>query len=162
MSETARLGDVLERAGIVYLDAGVLALHLTGDAEYLPLTRAILRGLRDGAFEGRTSAVSLYQLLVEPYRTGEDAVAERLEMLVAALPGFRIVPVDGTIARQAAQVKAQIGGGITRAIQIATALAGDSEVFVTQRSTLRRIAGLGVAQLDAYRNGGAGGEHSPA
>ena len=151
MSEARSLRQVLTEAGVVYLDAGVVALHLTGDPRYLPLTRVVLGGLRDGEFEGRTSAVTVYQLLVEPYRLGQEQTADRVEMLMAALPGLDIVPVSPTIARQAAQVKAQIGGGLTRAIQIATALAGDSEVYVTQRSPLRRIAGLGVAQLDAYR-----------
>ena len=66
-----------------------------------------------------------------------------------------MVPVSGTISRQAAQVMAQIGGGLTRAIQIATALSSDSEIYVTQRSALRRIAGLSVAQLDAYRRDAA-------
>ncbi|MEK6253774.1 MAG: hypothetical protein N2B05_03660, partial [Gemmatimonadales bacterium] len=89
--------------------------------------------------------------------SGHEAKAERVEVLVAALQGLEIVPVSATIARQAAQVKAQIGGGLPRAIQIATALAGDSEVYVTRRSTLRRIAGLGVAQLDAYRQGESDG-----
>jgi hypothetical protein len=145
------LQQVLAQAGVVYVDAGVVALHLAGDPRYLPLTRVVLGGLRDGAFEGRTSAVTLYQLLVQPYRLGQERTADRVERLLAALPGLEIVPVSATIARQAAQVNAQIGGGLTRAIQIATALAGDSEIYVTQRSALRRIAGLGVAQLDTYR-----------
>lgn len=153
MSEAREFEEALSDAGIVYLDASVLALHLTGNAKYLPLTRALLGGLRDGEFEGRTSGITVYQLLAEPYRSGQEQAAEQVERLLAALPGLEIVPVSATIARQAAQVKAQIGGGVTRAIQIATALAGDSEVYVTQRSTLRRIAGLQVAQLDAYRSG---------
>ncbi|MCL7960716.1 MAG: PIN domain-containing protein [marine benthic group bacterium] len=151
MSEVAAFRKALAEAGIVYVDAGVLALHLVGDARYLPLTRAILSGLRDGDFVAFTSAITIYQLLVEPYRSGQEARAERAEALIAALQGLEVVPVSATIARQAAQVKAQIGGGLPRAIQIATALAGDSELYVTRRSTLRRIAGLGVAQLDAYR-----------
>lgn len=151
MSEATDLQEVLAEAGVVYVDAGVVALHLTGDPRYLPLTRVVLGGLRDGEFEGRTSAVTLYQILVEPYRLGQEQTADRVEMLMAAVPGLEIIPVSPKIARQAAQVKAQIGGGLTRAIQIATALAGDSQIYVTQRSALRRIAGLGVAQLDSYR-----------
>jgi len=153
VNEVAAFRKVLAEAGIVYVDAGVLALHLVGDPTYLPLTRAILGGLRDQEFTAFTSAITIYQLLVEPYRSGHEATAERVEVLVAALQGLEIVPVSATIARQAAQVKAQIGGGLPRAIQIATALAGDSDIYVTRRSTLRRIAGLGVAQLDAYRQG---------
>jgi predicted nucleic acid-binding protein len=151
VNETAAFGSVLADAGVVYVDAGVLALHLAADPRYLPLTRVVLGGMRDGEFTGFTSAITIYQLLVQPYRSGHEGTAERAEMLVAALPGLEIVPISATIARQAAQVKAQIGGGLPRAIQIATALAGDSEIYVTQRSTLRRIAGLGVAQLDAFR-----------
>ena len=151
MNRKNNFRQMLVEAGVVYVDAGVLALHLAGDPHYLPLTRVVLGGLRDGEFEGRTSAVTVYQLLVEPYRSGHEQTAERVEMLMAALPGLEIVPVSPTIARQAAQVKAQIGGGLTRAIQIATALAGDAEIYVTQRSALRRIAGLRVAQLDAHR-----------
>ena len=153
MNEVAAFRKVLSEAGIVYVDAGVLALHLVGDDRYLPLTRTILAGLRDRDFTAFTSAITIYQLLVEPYRSGQEATAEQVEVLIAALQGLEVVPVSATIARQAAQVKAQIGGGLPRAIQIATALAGDSEVYVTRRSTLRRIAGLGVAQLDAYRQG---------
>jgi len=151
VTETSSFRRALSDAGIIYLDAGVLALHLAGDARYLPLTRSLLGGLREGEYSGFTSAVTLYQLLVEPYRSGHDSVAEKTEMLLAAIPGLEVVPVSATIARQAAQVKAQIGGSLTRAIQIATALAGDSEIYVTQRSSLRRIAGLSVAQLDSYR-----------
>ncbi len=155
MSDAVALRKALNEAGVVYVDAGVLALHLAGDTSYLPLTRVVLGGLRDGEFTGFTSSISLYQLLVEPYRSGQEKLAERVEILMAALPGLEMVPVSGTISRQAAQVMAQIGGSLTRAIQIATALSSDSEIYVTQRSGLRRIAGLGVAQLDAYR--GAGG-----
>jgi predicted nucleic acid-binding protein len=151
VSDAASLRKALEGAGVVYVDAGVVALHLTGDSRYLPLTRAVLGGLRDGDFTGLTSVISLYQLLVEPYRSGQESLAEQVEILMAALPGLEMVPVSGTIARQAAQVQAQIGGTVTRAIQIATALSGESEIYVTQRSALRRIAGLRVAQLDAYR-----------
>ena len=155
MNETNGLPQVLAEAGVVYIDAGVLALHLTGNPTYLPLTRAVLGGLRDGDFQGRTSAITVYQLLVEPYRSGQEQTAEQVERLVAALPGLEVVPVSARICRQAAQVKTQIGGGLARAIQIATALAGDAQVYVTQRSALRRIAGLRVAQLDAYLRGGA-------
>jgi hypothetical protein len=157
VSEIANFRRSLSDAGIVYLDASVLALHLTADSTYLPLTRVVLAGIRDGELSGLTSALSVYQLLVEPYRSGAEGSAERIERLLSGLPGLDIVPVTPSIATQAAQVKAQIGGSLTRAVQIATALASDAELYVTPRSALRRIAGLGVIQLDAYRAPGPDG-----
>ena len=150
MSDTARFEQALREAGVVHVDACVLALHLTGEPRYLPLTRALLAGLGRGDFEGRTSAVSLYQLLVEPFRSGQEIEAEAIEAYLAAFPGLTIIPVTADIARQAAQVRAQLGGSVERALHIATALGTDAEVFVTQRSALRRIAGMGVEQLETY------------
>jgi hypothetical protein len=157
MSEVGALRRSLSEAGIIYLDASVLALHLVGDPMYLPLTRLALGGIRDGELSGLTSALSVYQLLVEPYRSGAEGSAERIERLLSGLPGLEIVPVSPSLAAQAAQVKAQIGGSLTRAVQIATALASEAELYVTPRSALRRIAGLGVLQLDAYRAPGSDG-----
>jgi len=153
VSEPARLARVLAEARVVHIDASVFAVHLAGIPRYLPLTRALLGGLADHAFEGRTSALTLYQLTAEPYRRGRDEAAARVEACVTALPGLRVEPLTASLASQAAAVRAQIGGTFERAGQIATALAGDAELFVTQRSTLRRIAGLGVEQLDAYLTG---------
>ena len=151
MSEVESFRRALADAGVVYLDASVLALHLTGEPSYLPLTRVALGGMRDGDFSGLTSALSVFQLLVEPYRSGTEGAAEEVERLLMSLPGLEIVPLSATISGQAAQVKAQVGGSLARAVQIATALGSDAEVFVTQRSALRRIAGLGVLQLDGFR-----------
>jgi predicted nucleic acid-binding protein len=131
----------------------VLALHLAAVPRYIPLTRVLLGGLAEGAFEGRTSSLTLYQLLAEPHRRGREDTAARVEACIAALPGLQVEPLTATIAGQAAAVRAQIGGSFERAAQIATALAGDAELFVTQRSTLRRIAGLGVEQLDTHATG---------
>ena len=150
MSDTGGLWKALVDAGVVYIDAAVLALHLDAEPKYVPLTRLVLGGIRDGKFEARTSAISVYQLLAEPYRSGHDSTAARVEMLLSALPGLEVVALSATIAGQAAQVRAQVGGSLTRAIHLATGLAGDSELFVTRRSALRRIAGLGIEQLDAY------------
>jgi hypothetical protein len=150
VSDAIRFRERLADAGLIHVDASVLALHLTAHPSYVALTRSLLSGLRDGAFEGRTSAVSLFQLLAEPYRRGDEEAAEKVQACLAALPGLEIVPVTAAIAGQAAQVRAQIGGSFERAVQIATALGADAELLVMQRSTLRRIAGMAVEQLDAY------------
>ena len=102
MNDAAAFGEVLADAGLVYLDAGVVALHLSGDPGYLPLTRAILGGMRDGDFQGFTSAITVYQLLVEPFRSGQPelAVQDRLQLWLQRDPGAEdtYIPVSGSPA----------------------------------------------------------------
>ena len=150
MSELGRFESLLRQHQLIHLDAGILALHLAGLNSALPLTRTLFRLMGDGEVQAQTSSLTLYQLLMEPYRRGEEATADRIEQLIGAVPGLRVIPLDGRIARQAAQVRARIGGRVERSVQLASALSEGADLFLTPHSSLRRIAGMGIESLDAF------------
>lgn len=152
MSRRARFREELEAARRVHVDARVIALHLLGRPPYVPLTRLLFDGLRSGDVEGQTSVISLYQVLVEPYRRGRDDLARRAGDDLTAFRGLEVVPVEAPIARQAAEVRARLGGRLERAVQLATALAAGADLFLTQDSGLRRVAGIAILDLDDYRS----------
>lgn len=148
MSDADRLREVLASARRAHLDASVLALHLTGSPRFTPLTRTLLEMLAEGEVRGSTSALTIYQLLVEAYRRGEGETAATAERYLTTIPGLDVVDVTPAIARQASQVRAQLGGSVERAIQIATALSEGAHVYLTQRSAFRRVAGMSVESLE--------------
>lgn len=153
LSSRARFRERLEGATRVHVGARVLAFHLLAAEGYLALTRLLFAGLEAGSIRGQTSAVTLYQLLVEPHRRagseGED-VPDRAFRLLTTVPGLEIVPVTPRIASQAARVRASLGGRTERALQIATALAAGADLFLTEGTGLRRIAGMEVVNLEDY------------
>jgi len=140
----------LEASARVHVDASVIALHLVAVPEYLPLTRVLFELLSADRVTGQTSAVSLYQILAEPYRRGEAKMAEEVQKSLSGCPGLEVVPVTAEIAAQAAQAQAQLGGRIERAIQIATAVDRAADLYLTEGSRLRRIAGIPVADLREF------------
>ena len=150
LSARANFRERLEEARRLHVDARVIAFHLLATDGYLNLTRLLFAALRSGEVRGQTSAVTLYQLLSEVYRAGETPVADRLLRTLTVVPGLEVVPLTPPLAAQAAHVRARLGGRSERAMQIATALAGDVDVFLTQGSGLRRIAGMTVIDLDDY------------
>lgn len=150
MSDLERLRSVLGGVSRVHVDASALALHLTGARRFVPLTRTLFDLLAGDAVSGSTSALSIYQLLVEAYRHGDDEAAAKAGRYLTTLPGLRVVDVSPAIASQAAQVRAQLGGGAERAVQIATALSERAEIFLTQRSAFRRVAGMSVESLELF------------
>ena len=150
MSDVQQLRSVLESAGRAHLDASVLALHMAGDQRYTPLTRALLEMLAEGELAASTSALSIYQLLVEAYRRGETEAAATAERYLTTIPGLEVVELTPGIARQAAQVRAQLGGRLERAVQISTALSEGARLYLTQRSAFRRVAGMSVESLELY------------
>lgn len=150
MSARARFRDRLEEAALVHLDGRVLAFHLLGTPRYLELTRLLFGGMGSGAVTGQCSAIALYQLLTEPFRLGESDLAAEVAKLLAVHPGLEIVPLDPRVAVQAAEVRAQLGGRAERALQIATALTTGADIYLTEGSGLRRIAGMAVVNLEDY------------
>ncbi len=146
----ARLRARLANARRVHIDAPVLACHLLGTERYLELTRLLFACLDAGETTGQTSAISLYQILAEPYRRAQPQLAETALKGLASCTDLEIVPVTSEIAAQAANARAQLGGRVERAIQISTAVDRGADLYLTLGSTLRRIAGVQVEDLDDY------------
>lgn len=141
-----RLGAV-ER---VHLDARVLAYHLLGTEPEVALTSLLFSAIREGEARVQSSAVSLYQLLAEPYRRGEPGVAREAEKLLTGLRGFELIPLTPSLAGQAARARARLGTDASTSAQIATAVAEGAELFLTDGSGLRRVAGVRVENLGDY------------
>ncbi|MFQ5689003.1 MAG: type II toxin-antitoxin system VapC family toxin [Gemmatimonadota bacterium] len=148
MTQSARLLAKLSGAGRIHVDARVFAHHLRADPRYLELTRALFGSLRSGRLAAQSSAVLLYQLLAEVYRHSETVRAAEIARILSVHRGLELVPVTPEIAAQAAQVRAQLGGRPERALQIATGLLTGAEIYLTEGSGLRRIAGMTVVNLE--------------
>lgn len=150
MSDRAAFRSRMEDAERVHLDARVVAYHLLGREPEVELTRLLFQGVSRGEVRAQTSSMSLYQLLAEPCRRGEADVADRAEQLLGGLRGLELVPVDAPLAGQAARVRARLGTDPTTSSQIATAVTEGADLFLTDGSGLRRVAGVRVENLSDY------------
>lgn len=153
MSSRAAFQSRLEEAHRIHIDPIVIAYHLLGISPYVDLTTLLFAGIHAETIRAQTSALSVYQLLVEPYRKGEEELALRAFKYLGSQPGLEIVPVTARIARQAAEVKARLGGSPERAVQLATALLGGSRAYLAIKSSLRRIAGMEIINLEDFATG---------
>ncbi|MFQ5678472.1 MAG: hypothetical protein ACE5HP_03345 [Gemmatimonadota bacterium] len=150
MNGPSALHARLEGVGLVHVDARVLGFHLVAESRFLTLTRGVFRGIRDGSIEAQGSSLSFYQLFCEPFRLGKAGQATEVAKLLSVYRGLEIVPVTPKIALQAAQVQAQLGGSMSRAVQVATGLVSGADIYLTEGSGLRRIAQMVVLNLEDY------------
>ena len=138
----------LRTAKLVHIDARVLALHLLGEQDLSERTNEIMTALQTGRVQAQTSALSLYQILAEVYRSGRSDLAGEIAKALQVYTGLTMIPATPDVAVQAAEVRAQLGGRPERALQIATALGKGAEIYVTTRSGLRRIAEMSVINIE--------------
>ena len=97
-----------------------------------------------------TSALTLLELLVVPYRAGNRPLAERYEALLTRSRGIRIVELTRDQLRAAAQLRAVTAVRTPDALQLVAALGTGSRTFVTNERRLPEVPGVRVLQLSSY------------
>lgn len=100
-----------------------------------------------------TSALTLLEVLVIPYRAGDLRLAERYELLLTKGRGVRVVDLTRDQLRAAAQLRAATGVKTPDALQLVSALGEGCRTFVTNDRRLPEIPGLRVIQLSTYLSG---------
>jgi predicted nucleic acid-binding protein len=116
------------------LDAGVVIGLLDSSDAHHPRARRALRSALDRHDDLVLPASAYSEVLVAPFRAGEDAVA-KVDALLATLPA-RVEPLTAGIARSAAEMRAVHGRKLRLpdALVLATAeVTGASLVLTTDR-----------------------------
>jgi predicted nucleic acid-binding protein len=136
--------------GPVGIDAAVFIYFIEEDARYLPDVRPLFLEADRGERLLVTSALTLLEVLVVPFRTGDRQLAERYENLITRSRGLRVMDVTRDQLRAAAQLRAATGVKTPDALQLVAALGAGCKVFITNDRRLPSIPGLRVLQLSSY------------
>lgn len=137
--------------GPVALDTAAFIYLIEEDPRWVPLLRPVFAGIDEGRWQAVTSALTLLEVLVVPYRNGDQSLAERYEALLTRSRGLDLVPLDRPLLRAAAALRATVGLKTPDAIQIAAGLARSCTVFVTNDRRLpEKVGPMRIAQLAAF------------
>ena len=112
----------------------------------MPLFQAADTGQRELV----TSAVTLLEVLVVPYRAGNEALAARYEALLTRSRGVQLIDLTRVQLRRAAQLRALTGVRTPDALQLTAARDAGCTAFVTNDRRLPAVPGLRIVQLAPY------------
>lgn len=137
--------------GPIGLDSAVFIYFIEEHALYLPLVEPVFEAIDAGRLTAVTSAVTLLEVLVVPYRSNDEHLAESYEALLTRSRGLEIVALGNPQLRAAAQLRAATGFKTPDALQLAAALNAGSTTFLTNDRRLpREVGGMRVLQLREY------------
>jgi predicted nucleic acid-binding protein len=136
--------------GSVAVDTAVFIYLIEEHPTFLPIVAPLFRQADLGRRELVTSALTLLEVLVVPYRAGQRELAQRYEALLTRGRGIRMVDLSRGQLRAAAQLRAATGVKTPDALQLTAALGAGCGSFVTNDRRLPSIPGLAVFQLSAY------------
>ena len=137
----------LLREGPVAVDTCVFIYFMESDPTWLPVVRPLFAAAGAGGAALVTSSLTLLEVLVIPYRSGDLALAERYEALLSRSRGLTLVEMGRPILKAAAQLRARYGIKTPDSLQIAAALATRCTSFLTNDRKIPDIPGLPIVQL---------------
>ncbi len=137
-------------AGRLAVDTVVFIYYIEEHPQFLPLLNPMFEETARGERELVTSAVTLLEVLVVPYRAGDLALAERYEALLTRSRGLDLVQLDRAQLRAAAQLRATHRLRTPDALQLAAALSHGCTTFVTNDRALPQLPGLRIVQLQDH------------
>jgi predicted nucleic acid-binding protein len=112
--------------------------------------RSIFEAIDGAVLIAATSALTLIEVLVVSYKTGNLSLAERYEALLTGSRGLRFVEIDRLLLKAAAELRAASNINPPDAIQIAAALVANCGAFLTNDRGIPAVPGLKILQLDKY------------
>lgn len=136
--------------GPVALDTAIFVYFIEEDSRFLQIVEPIFTAIDQGALHGVTSALTLLEVLVAPYRSGNFPLAERYEALLTRGLGLRLVDLDRPLLKTAAQLRATVRLNPPDAMQVAAALVTRCPIFLTNDRRIPPVPGLRILQLRDY------------
>jgi predicted nucleic acid-binding protein len=134
-------------AGNIGVDTAIFIYFIEDHPKFLPGILPLFQEADRGKRELITSALTLLEVLVVPYRTGNRALAERYEALLTRSRGVRIVDVSRDQLRAAAQLRAATGVKTPDALQLVAAIGEGCTTFLTNDRRLPPVPGLRLVDL---------------
>ena len=134
-------------SGRVALDTAIFIYFVEQHPQFASLVRPLFLAADQGSLELVTSSLTLLEVQVVPYRTGNVALAERYAQLLSGSRGLTVMDIDRDVLRAAAKLRAECSVRTPDALQLAAAQVAGCSAFLTNDRRLPTIGGLRVVQL---------------
>jgi len=132
----------------VGLDTAPLIYFIEKNPKYFSLLSPFFESVHLGRIQVVTSTLTLTEVLVQPYRSRNQALALSYTRILLTSRNLSVLPVTDFIAAEAARIRATYGHKTPDAIQIATAQAGGATAFLTNDAALGSLPGMHTILLD--------------
>lgn len=138
----------LRRHRRIALDTSIFIYQLEANARYVALTDHIFSWLERPGSKAVTSTITMTELLVQPYRSAEEARVDEFYGLLSTYPNLDWIAPDLEIADLAARLRALHHLRTPDALQAATASHAGATALITNDAMFERVQAFETLVLD--------------
>jgi predicted nucleic acid-binding protein len=138
---------VIPSGSKIYVDTAVLIYTLEESTDYFDLLKPLWTIFQAQEIELISSELILMEVLVLPLRNNNESLVSDYEQLLLN-SAMQLIPIDRSILKQAANLRATTNLKTPDAIHAATALSVGCDLFITNDKGFRNLSNLSVVILD--------------
>lgn len=131
----------------VYLDTAPIIYSVEKHRDYWQILVSLWNALKEGEIEVFTSEFTLLETLVQPIRQNNQLLIAAYETLLTKTD-VKLEPINLTVLRQAADLRAAQNLKTPDAVHASTAIAANCSYFVTNDDGFKRLSNFNVIVLN--------------
>lgn len=144
-----RLRSFLRHHRRIALDTSIFIYHLEPNPKYLAYTDIIFSWLEAPDSRAITSTITMTELLVLPYREGDEQRADDFYGLLSTYPNLDWIAPNLEIVELAARIRGLYRLRTPDALQAATAAHSQTTGLITNDAVFERVEGFQTLVLDS-------------
>ncbi|OGP29489.1 MAG: hypothetical protein A2022_08370 [Deltaproteobacteria bacterium GWF2_42_12] len=128
----------------------IFIYHLEDHPKYVAATEKLFDGIEHGSCRAVTSILTLIELLIKPKREGNLIAVSDYRDLILTFPNLTVMDVDLRVSDIASDLRARYKIRMPDAIQLATAMTGGAQHFITNDDGLKKVKDINIILLDEF------------
>ena len=145
------MGLVDELRGLrICIDTAPFIYLIEQNPKYLGILRPIFAEIDAGKIDALTSNITLLEVLVLPFKTKNESLAEKYREILLYAEGLTTFEIAHDVSKLSSKLRAKYLIRSLDAIQIAVGVIYGADVFLTNDSSLKKVRDIRVVILEDF------------
>jgi len=138
------------RGSRICIDTALFIYFIEKDPKYLNIIRPLFTEIDAGKIDAVTSTITLLEVLVLPFKTGNESLAEEYREILLHAEGLTTYEIVHAVSELSSKLRAKYAIRTPDAIQIAVGIKYGADTFLTNDSDLKKVKGIRVVILEDF------------
>ncbi|MDO9579340.1 MAG: type II toxin-antitoxin system VapC family toxin [Bacteroidales bacterium] len=145
------MGLVDELRGLrICIDTAPFIYFIEKNPKYLSMLRPFFAEINAGKIDALTSTITLLEVLVLPFKTKNESLAEKYRDILLYAEGLTTFEIFHEVSELSSKLRAKYSIRTPDAIQIAVGIIYGADAFLTNDSSLKKVNDIRVVILEDF------------
>jgi predicted nucleic acid-binding protein len=138
------------RGSRICIDTAPFIYFIEKDPKYLGILRPIFAEIDVGKIDAITSTITLLEVLVLPFKTKNESLAEKYREILLYAEGLTTFEIFHEVSELSSKLRAKYSIRTPDAIQIAVGIIYGADTFLTNDSGLKKVKDIKIVILEDF------------